>query len=177
MHSKYDKYILEIFGILEFVTFIIGWRKVSGIWDYLTADIQHSFKMIPEMYQLSNPFDFSVSISGLHTSYLFAIGYCAILIIQYVVLLYIMNQFTMCLKDYFHLRKTTLEKHFQRMPFSFWLLSGTVIGLQILNSVLAQHVRLFKPDFLIEVIVVWFLAIAFHYVASIIVNINKFVDN
>ncbi|WP_157077528.1 hypothetical protein [Pediococcus parvulus] len=63
------------------------------------------------------------------------------------------------------------------MSFSFWLLSGTVIGLQILNSVLAQHVRLFKPDFLIEVIVVWFLAIAFHYVASIIVNINKFVDN
>lgn len=58
MHSKYDKYILEILGILEFVTFTIGWRKVSGIWDYLTADIQHSFKMIPEMYQLSNPFDF-----------------------------------------------------------------------------------------------------------------------
>ncbi|WP_427910773.1 hypothetical protein ABUE38_10015 [Pediococcus parvulus] len=152
-------------------------RQKTGISYSPIPESVDPFKMIPEMYQLSNPFDFSVSISGLHTSYLFAIGYCAILIIQYVVLLYIMNQFTMCLKDYFHLRKTTLEKHFQRMSFSFWLLSGTVIGLQILNSVLAQHVRLFKPDFLIEVIVVWFLAIAFHYVASIIVNINKFVDN
>ncbi|GEL15210.1 hypothetical protein [Pediococcus cellicola] len=174
MREKYDPYLSAILSFLEFLILVIGWQKVSGVWNYFTADIMHSFKGNSVMYIISNPFNFHVGTTGLHVTYPFAVGYCLVLIIQYGLLWYALHQFAMGMKAYFHLQKAALAKYFNRISLSFVGTLGTVLILQILDSVLAKRVRLFQPDFWLAIVGTCFLIIAFHYVGSIITNINRF---
>lgn len=177
MREKYDKYLLSGMYFLEFLVLVTGWQKVSGVWNYFTGDILHSFKGYSNMYTILNPFNFSISTSGLHTNYPFAISYCLILIIQYALIWYAMYQFATGMKAYFHLQKSELAKYFNRISTTFIGVFVTVVLLQIMDSVLAKQVRLFRPDFWFAIIGIVFLVIVFHYVGSIITNTNKYQDH
>lgn len=129
---------------------------------------------MPDIYKYLSPFSFTVNTKGIQITYPFAIVYCVVLLIQYCLILYIMIEFGACMKEYFHLRRVSLNKYFKRMSLSFWGISVIVVVLQVFDSVLSQKIRFFKPDFLTGLVAAWFIAIVLHYVAVMLTNTNKY---